>query len=164
MDDSHGGQLGDDCGSCHQQTEWLAAIAFDHDLSAYPLTGMHAVAPCAACHESNRFHDTPSDCNSCHADDDVHGGSLGEDCASCHTSNQWTSTVFDHDKQTAFPLEGAHQDAPCMACHRDAGANAADVPSTCGGCHKTDDAHDGQFGLQCGQCHNSVDFSDVEQL
>lgn len=164
MDDSHNGQLGEDCGSCHQQTTWQASPAFDHDLSSFPLTGMHAPVPCAACHDSNRFHDATAACVGCHQDDDSHRGTLGTECADCHTSNDWSATVFNHDTQTEFPLDGAHADIECQSCHRDANANISDVPSNCGGCHRTDDAHDGQFGTQCGECHNSSTFSDIESL
>ena len=163
LDDSHGGQMVDDCAACHGQVEWHANIVFDHDLSSFPLTGMHAAAACGSCHASNQFKDAAEDCMGCHADDDVHAGSLGNDCAACHTSNEWAVAVFDHH-QTGFPLEGAHSSVACNDCHRDSGADVANVPSTCGGCHQTDDVHVGQFGLRCGTCHNSTDFSDVDRL
>lgn len=164
LDDSHGGQMGEDCGSCHQQTEWQAGIEFDHDLSGFPLTGMHAPVPCAACHESNRFQDASAGCISCHADDDKHEGTLGSECGACHTSNEWTAAVFDHDTQTGFPLDGSHANVSCSGCHRDTSADLSDVSSSCGGCHKTDDVHDGQFGTDCQRCHNTATFSEVERL
>ncbi len=164
LDDSHGGQMGEECGTCHQQTSWHAAVAFDHDLSSFPLTGMHATAPCGSCHESNRFNDASPDCASCHRADDVHEGSLGTACGACHTSNEWPVAVFDHDTQTGFPLDGAHGSVDCSGCHRDSSADMADVPSTCAGCHRTDDVHGGRFGPNCGQCHSTASFSDVEAL
>jgi hypothetical protein len=164
IEDAHAGQLGNDCGSCHQPVEWFANIAFDHDISSYPLNGMHAVVACEACHESSRFHDAPGECVACHVDEDVHNESLGTDCGICHTSNDWVTTVFDHNTQTAFALNGAHDNIPCSACHRDTAANLSDVPSTCGACHKADDVHDGQFGLRCESCHDSTDFRNIEQL
>ncbi|MEO1203389.1 MAG: cytochrome c3 family protein [Pseudomonadota bacterium] len=164
LDDTHGGQMGKDCGSCHSQIAWTAPVAFDHDLSTFPLTGLHAAAACGACHESNRFADAPSTCAQCHAQDDVHGGALGDSCGSCHNANGWTVTAFDHDTQTRFPLDGAHSSVGCDSCHRGDGQSAADVPATCGGCHASDDPHDGSFGLRCGDCHSTSTFSDVEQL
>lgn len=164
LDDSHGGQMGEDCGTCHSQIKWHASVAFDHDLSAFPLTGLHAVTPCGSCHDSNLFNDAADECAGCHADDDIHHGSLGDDCGACHTSNEWAVTVFDHDTQTSFALDGAHADVPCSSCHRDSSADVADVPSSCGGCHQADDVHAGQFGLRCGECHNSTTFSDVDSL
>lgn len=162
LDDSHGGQLGEDCAACHGQAEWHANILFDHDLSSFPLTGMHAAAPCGSCHLSNQFKDADDDCVGCHAEDDVHGGSLGVDCAACHTSNEWSVALFDHGEQTGFALDGGHAGVSCAGCHRDEGGDLGNVPSTCGGCHQTDDVHNGQFGTRCDSCHNSTDFSEVD--
>ncbi len=164
MDDSHGGQMTAECSNCHTQTAWHASITFDHDLSAFPLTGLHAAVACGSCHASNRFADADTECSSCHAKDDVHEGSLGNDCGSCHTSNGWTAVVFDHNKHTRFPLEGRHDGLACTDCHRSESASATDVPSTCGGCHASDDVHDGAFGNDCGQCHTPRDFSEVNTL
>ena len=164
MDDSHGGQMQGECSSCHTQTAWHTSVSFDHDLSSFPLTGLHAVASCGSCHQSNRFQDADTACIGCHADDDAHDGSLGTECASCHTSNGWSVTVFDHDVHTRFPLEGGHTGLDCGSCHRDSATDASDVPSTCGGCHANDDVHDGQFGNDCGQCHTVNSFSEVESL
>ena len=164
LDDSHDGQMGEDCGTCHEQTEWHASIAFDHDLSEFPLTGMHAVAACGRCHDSNRFNDADTECVNCHTGDDVHQGALGSACDDCHTSNEWPVAVFDHDTQTNFALDGAHTDLACGGCHRGLSADVADVPSTCGGCHQADDVHAGQFGLRCDECHNRTTFSDVDHL
>ena len=161
LDDNHMGQLGGDCAACHSQTEWHANIAFDHDLSDFPLMGMHAAASCDSCHSSQRFHDAPTDCVSCHADDDVHGGALGTECGDCHTSNEWPVAEFDHGEVTGFTLDGAHDGLTCSSCHSSSTA-VGDVPSTCGGCHAADDIHQGQFGMQCQQCHNSTSFSDVD--
>ncbi|MEO1246021.1 MAG: cytochrome c3 family protein [Pseudomonadota bacterium] len=164
MDDSHGGQMTAECSACHTQTAWHTSVLFDHDLTSFPLTGLHAAVSCGGCHESNRFQSADAECASCHLDDDVHAGTLGNDCASCHTSNGWTITVFDHDVNTNFPLEGRHEGLACGDCHKSSSASAADVPSTCGGCHANDDVHDGQFGSDCGQCHNVNSFSEVDAL
>ncbi|MDJ0939369.1 MAG: cytochrome c3 family protein [Woeseiaceae bacterium] len=164
FDDAHGGQLGSACASCHTQSDWHESIAFDHDLSSFPLTGLHAAVSCGGCHASPRFADAGTECAACHVEDDVHGGTLGDNCGSCHTSNGWTTTVFDHDLHTNFPLDGGHAGLSCNSCHRDAEASADDVPSTCGGCHATDDVHEGQFGSQCGSCHSTSSFLDVQTL
>ena len=164
LDDSHGGQMRAECSACHTQTAWHASVAFDHDLSSFPLTGLHATVACGACHSSNRFLDAETECTSCHVEDDVHEGSLGADCGSCHTSNDWSGTVFDHDTHTDFPLIGGHSGLACTDCHSSEEANASDVPGTCRGCHSTDDVHDGEFGNDCGQCHNPFSFREVESL
>ena len=161
MDDSHGGQMEAECSTCHTQSSWHASIRFDHDLSLFPLTGLHATVACGSCHESNRFHDADPGCASCHKGDDAHEGSLGDDCGSCHNPNGWNMVVFDHDAHTNFPLEGRHEGLDCGACHRSESASADDVPSTCRGCHTTDDVHDGEFGNDCGQCHTTWSFKEV---
>jgi len=164
IDDSHAGQLSGDCGQCHAQTKWKQWVRFDHDLTAFPLTGLHATVACGACHESNRFHDAATDCASCHSDDDPHEGNLGNECDACHSSNDWLVTTFDHNIHTIFPLDGGHVDLRCVDCHRDAKLGASDVSSSCGGCHVSDDVHDGQFGAQCDQCHSTTSFEGAEAL
>lgn len=164
MDDAHAGQLGNDCKTCHAQHDWHSSILFDHDLSSFPLTGLHATAACGACHQDLQFANAETECLACHIDDDVHEGVLGINCGGCHTSNGWLTTVFDHDTNTSFPLDGGHVDLSCAACHSDSGGGAGDVPSTCGGCHTSDDVHDGQFGMQCAECHTTSTFSAVEKL
>jgi len=164
VDDSHSGQLGVQCAQCHTQTAWHTRLRFDHDLTSFPLNGLHATVACGECHTSNRFHDAAEDCASCHRDDDPHEGALGENCGMCHNSNAWSTTTFDHDVHTSFSLIGAHENLNCNDCHRDASGGAADVPSTCGGCHASDDIHQGQFGSDCAQCHSLSSFEDVESL
>lgn len=163
VDDSHDGQMGTACNDCHSQTNWLAPIRFDHDLSSFPLTGLHAAVACGGCHETNRFNDAPTDCASCHTVD-PHEGALGDRCGECHTTNDWQSAVFDHELQTGFALDGGHDGLACTSCHRDVASNPGDVPSTCGGCHSSNDPHDGQFGSECGACHTTSSFQEVESL
>ena len=164
VDDSHAGQLGEQCSACHSQTSWTASVYFDHDLSSFPLTGLHATIACGACHASNRFHDAATECIDCHREADPHAGSLGENCGSCHNSNDWMLTTFDHNLHTDFSIDGAHLGLQCNDCHRDPGGSSADVPASCGGCHLSDDVHDGQFGSQCDQCHSTSAWSDVDSL
>ncbi len=164
FDDVHAGQLGNACGDCHAQSDWLEPIVFDHDLSTFPLTGLHATVACGSCHESPRFADAPTTCIDCHRDDDAHDGSLGPQCGDCHSTNGWTMTVFDHDLHTLFPLTEGHAGVACESCHRDPDGDPGNVPRTCGGCHATDDVHDGQFGTQCGTCHTTSTFGEIRKL
>lgn len=164
LDDSHAGELGDNCGSCHTATDWVASLRFDHDLSSFPLTGLHATVACESCHSNNLFKSTPEQCIDCHRGDDIHQDTLGDRCGTCHTSNSWRSATFDHDLQTDFKLLGGHKTIECSECHRSGLAEAADTSSSCGTCHAKDDNHDGQFGKQCGQCHSDTSFKDVTGL
>ncbi len=156
-DDVHGGALGKDCASCHDTREWSKEIRFDHDLTRFPLLGLHVVVLCGQCHESQRFRDAPTGCNGCHAKNDVHKGSLGSDCAACHTPNGWNLWAFDHGVRTHFPLAGAHKALRCADCHIRP-ASEVKLSTQCASCHQSDDVHQGQFGRDCQRCHNTITF------
>lgn len=156
-DDKHHGRYGDKCESCHGEKSWKT-IDFNHDTQThYPLRGKHRSARCDSCHTGPLYREKlPTDCLSCHRDDDKHKGTLGKECASCHVETDWKQTRrFDHDK-SRFPLLGKHVDAKCEACHKtDAKGQTIyrDTPMTCIGCHREDDKHAGNVGEGCGSCH-----------
>jgi hypothetical protein len=150
-DEPHGGQLGADCAACHATASW-AGGRFDHSKTRFALRDGHADVACAACHLGNRFRGTPTQCASCHAPDDVHRGSRGQDCASCHVTVAWKTSRFDHLRETGFALAGAHAQVDCKGCH--AGPDLkAPLPRDCAGCHRSDDAHATRFGDGCQKCH-----------
>jgi hypothetical protein len=156
--DPHNGKLAAKCENCHGQESWLRDINFDHDLTNFPLLGLHAVVSCAQCHRSQLFRGAPTDCNGCHVAQDVHHGGLGTKCESCHSPNGWAIWEFDHDKQTHFPLTGAHKKLTCADCHKEAPGSGGKTPSDCVACHRNDDRHLGQFGLHCDRCHSTATF------
>jgi hypothetical protein len=155
-DDPHGGSLSSACQKCHSTKTW-SEVTFDHDLSAYPLLGLHVIVTCGQCHRTQRFTEAPQDCNECHAKDDLHKGSLTRNCAACHTPNGWKLWEFDHAARTLFPLTGAHAKVGCAECHIRP-ENVSKPPKVCGDCHAGDDVHGGRFGQQCQQCHTSNTF------
>jgi hypothetical protein len=155
--DVHAGKLGHDCERCHQTDGWRVDVGFDHDLSQFPLVGLHVTVPCAMCHTSRTYKETASACIDCHRSEDVHKGGLGKDCTSCHSPNGWGIWEFDHAKQTHFALTGAHSKLQCANCHRQP-AHIAKLASDCASCHQKDDPHLGQFGKQCQRCHSTVTF------
>ncbi|PLX55218.1 MAG: cytochrome C [Chromatiales bacterium] len=163
-DDSHRGQLGANCASCHGEVTWAEGIRFDHGLTAFPLLGQHEQLVCASCHESQAFHDAAAGCADCHGEDDPHAGALGQECGECHNPASWNATLFDHDTATQFALTGEHIGLACDACHRDSATAAASVPTQCGQCHQRDDRHDGRFGPDCGSCHSTTSFARVAEL
>jgi hypothetical protein len=163
FEDVHQGRLDENCSSCHTQQGWTDPARFDHDLTDYPLLGLHAAVACTGCHAESTFLDTPRDCAGCHTDDDPHAGSLGDACGDCHSSNSWAAGGFDHDSDTNFPLAGAHDALACTACHADPAADAGALSTSCGTCHRADDVHDGQFGQNCGSCHQSSSFSVITE-
>lgn len=155
-EEPHGGTLGKNCEQCHVQTKWNE-VNFDHDLTAFPLLGLHAAVTCGQCHTTQRFKEAPKDCIGCHAKDDAHNGGLGKDCAACHSPNGWKLWDFDHAARTRFPLTGAHAKVGCPECHIKP-QNVMKPSMVCGTCHAGDDVHAGRFGQQCQECHTTTSF------
>lgn len=160
-DDIHNGKQGLECDNCHNDKGWHDNVLFDHDLSSFPLIGMHAATQCEECHLSAEYGATESDCNVCHADDDVHKSRLGTDCYSCHTPNSWDAWFFDHDKATDFTIDGAHEELGCYDCHRTRSEGRLQATKDCISCHRSRDVHNRQFGRHCGDCHSTTDFKDI---
>jgi hypothetical protein len=156
-DDAHKAQLGNRCEQCHRETGWRRKVAFDHDLTRFPLIGRHAIVPCEECHRTTTFKDAPRACASCHKDSH-HEGRLTSNCARCHNPNGWVRWRFDHNAQTRYPLDGAHQGLNCHACHTVKAVAKISLSKTCVSCHNRDDVHQGSFGKSCERCHNTVSF------
>lgn len=150
-DEPHGGRFGADCAACHSVDGWKPA-KFDHNLSAFQLVGEHAEAQCEECHADNIYKGTPSDCYSCHREDDEHNGQFGTDCAACHTPADWDDADFDHNRSN-FPLTGRHVGLPCEQCHIT--GQLAGLTTACASCHADPDFHAGIFGLDCAACHTT---------
>jgi len=116
-----------DCTSCHNSEAW-SEVAFDHNLTSWPLEGAHEVVNCRTCHfetlENNTtfdqtFSDLSSECIQCHKN--IHGDQFIEngvtDCIRCHDTESWIPNNFDHST-TDFPLDGKHLELECVACHK----------------------------------------------
>jgi len=151
-DDVHKGEFGRDCAACHSTEDW-AQVAFDHDRTAFPLTGQHVTVACWRCHVGGVYKGTPQDCFSCHGADDAHKGEFGRDCAACHDTEDWAQAAFDHDR-TAFPLTGQHVTVACRRCH--VGGVYKGTPQVCVACHADPVYHRGLFGTDCAACHNTT--------
>lgn len=160
-DDVHQGNQGRACNSCHNEKGWHNNVLFDHDLSSFPLIGIHAATQCEECHISADYTDTPSACNQCHASDDEHETRLGTDCATCHNPNSWSTWLFDHDKSTDFNIDGAHKKLGCYDCHQSTSSGKLTASADCISCHRHDDIHNRLFGRQCGECHSTRNFKDI---
>lgn len=158
--DVHAGKLGKQCASCHTVEGWRSDVRFDHDLTAFPLLGLHVAVPCEQCHLTPAYSGTNADCYSCHSASDTHQGSLGSECESCHSPNGWNIWTFDHARVTGFALTGAHGQLQCAQCHRQA-ASEVKLASDCASCHVNDDVHLGEFGRQCQRCHSTISFRQV---
>jgi len=179
-DDAHDGKFGPNCTDCHTEAGWNRLKTnnkFNHDLTDYPLEGMHQQVACAECHTSGAYNRALSfaACTDCH--DDYHRGQFEErygspsDCASCHDlqhpfSFSWYG--MEEHNQSAFPLEGAHLATPCFACHRtDANDdwNFDINTETCTVCHET--PHENAFSEafagedRCTDCHDATAWSAI---
>jgi len=131
-EDSHMGQLGTNCATCHVPTGWNNSI-FDHNTSAFPLTGKHAQVTCTQCHSSGQFK-IPTNCNSCHAEPAFHIGAFGTDCVQCHTTDGWSSAPFIGIHFTALGQNFLdHHGATCKTCH-----TSIVHEYTCLACHESD--------------------------
>ncbi|MBI4730832.1 MAG: hypothetical protein HY781_01645 [Chloroflexi bacterium] len=154
-DDAHQGSLGSDCAACHNTNGWTPAF-FDHNLSIFKLEGEHAEADCESCHINGVYKGTPTDCYSCHAEDDEHQGRFGTLCGNCHNPAGWLPATFDHNL-SAFKLEGKHASVACESCHIN---NVyLGTPTDCYSCHAADDAHNGQYGTSCASCHTPAGWT-----
>ncbi len=160
-DDVHKGQQGKKCDKCHNEKGWRSKLRFDHDITKFPLVGLHSIVPCEECHLDNNYQDTSLKCNSCHKQDDVHKGTLGTNCQRCHNPNGWSIWRFEHNKESKFKLDGAHKKVHCHSCHVTAVSKVKSKPRNCLNCHRADDNHNGQFGPRCDRCHSTKDFKDV---
>lgn len=158
-----------DCADCHTSATWHAA-RFDHALTAFPLTGAHRGATCAACHGDGAYRGVPTACASCHQSDfdattNPSHTALGfsTECQTCHSTTAWAGATFDHDAQN-FPIySGVHARrwADCATCH----VNRNDYRQfTCFSCHphsdrtRTDEKHREVSGYAydsqaCYTCH-----------
>ena len=158
-----------DCTACHGagDTSWTQG-RFDHTI--FPLVGLHAVQPCAACHKGGVFKGTPRDCFGCHkpqfdqTKNPPHAAAgFPTSCDTCHraTDVSWNQGRFDHK---TFPLVGVHATQPCAACHP--GGVFAGAPRDCYGCHRPQydqtknppHAASG-FPTTCDTCHKATDPS-----
>lgn len=161
LDDVHREKQGKECQRCHNERGWRDQVRFDHDMSRFPLIGLHATVPCEECHLNAGYRETQQECKACHARRDVHKGGLGPKCGQCHNPNSWKFWQFDHDRQTKYRLEGAHKEISCESCHKQPVLDKITLPRDCLGCHRGDDIHGGSFGGQCERCHNIRAFREI---
>lgn len=157
------------CETCHSTTGWLPA-SFDHNTTAFPLSGRHTTTLCQSCHINGNYQLTYQDCYQCHAvefqlpaNPNHVAGNFSHDCRPCHTTNSWLPSTFSHIT-TQFPLTGAHQAVTCAQCH--VNNQYQGLPTECYGCHQDDYASatnpnhvTGNFNHDCLQCHTTAAWS-----
>lgn len=144
------------CLRCHTvDTFRVATKDFDHArLTGFALDGAHGPLACAKCHEpvpapggrepiQSRARGTA--CADCHVD--PHAAQFAKagttDCARCHvTGPKFQTLVFDHQRDSRYPLDKTHAKVACAACHRPAplpdGSKTVrykPLGTNCGDCH-----------------------------
>ncbi|MBK9104521.1 MAG: hypothetical protein IPL92_08110 [Saprospiraceae bacterium] len=152
------------CLACHPTGS--ADGAFDHNTTAFPLTGAHNTVECVMCH-ANGYEGTPTACEACHTMDynlslNPNHTALGFStaCVTCHTTEPgWSPARLDNHNDY-YVLNGAHSTiaTQCASCHN---GDYNNTPNTCVGCHQqdynqtTDPSHiASQFSLDCATCHS----------
>jgi hypothetical protein len=151
------------CLSCHPTGSGEGS--FNHNNSAFPLTGAHITTPCNQCHVT-QYAGTPTGCPDCHianynaTTNPNHAQiSLPTTCSDCHTTNPgWKPASFTIHN-TYYQLTGAHTTVDCNSCHNGQYSN---TPNTCVGCHLDDYNQTNnpphataQFPTDCQSCHTT---------
>ncbi len=153
------------CPACHDSRQFQPSTVDTllHASFGYPLEGAHRATPCSECHKELTGQRAPSTlllaassrqlsfrtaherCIDCH--DSTHGEQFagridGGACDGCHSSEAFRPAPrFDHDRDAAFVLTGAHEAVPCEDCHRKADGDVGNVvvyrpvPHRCADCH-----------------------------
>lgn len=179
-EDAHQGRFGPNCTDCHSEQSWSQlknSHRFNHDLTDYPLRGMHRTVSCNECHSSGDFSQglNYARCTDCH--DDYHQGELEgltkgiQDCDACHSLEKdftWSNYDWEDHNSSEFPLEGAHLATPCFACHKESEDSRWDFEfeaHNCVACH--DDIHQNYISesyypeQNCEACHNADRWSSI---
>ena len=119
-DSPHGKGFNLNCDLCHNSNSWKLdkkIYAFNHNKTAFPLSGQHQVVDCRACHPTLVFSEAKTACVDCHTD--MHNQTVGPDCARCHTTKSWiVENVTEIHQRSRFPLVGAHRNTDCTNCHK----------------------------------------------
>jgi hypothetical protein len=144
------------CEGCHSSETWVDLSRFDHSKTAFPLLGTHKTTTCTKCHIPRDpkvgisvadFKARSPRCEACHADSHLSQFAKAgvTQCANCHDSTSWKPSSFDHDRQTTFPLQGAHRNVRCASCHKSVRVVAGrsvpfykPTPKPCVACHGAD--------------------------
>ena len=158
------------CLACHALTQWRE-VRFDHNLTKFPVAGLHLKVACLGCHKTPaaggrpiptltggllpppsarawapprevRLAGAPLLCSGCHAD--PHLAQVGTSCERCHGDSSWAPSRFDHNRDSTYRLEGAHRAVACIGCHVRERISGKDV------------ARLKPLGSACADCHKST--------
>jgi Cytochrome c7 and related cytochrome c len=130
------------CLTCHNTTAFRPSTAdiATHKTYGFPLEGAHRATPCLACHAEMKAapakrssliaagtvfpalaFSAKTACADCH--ETPHGNQFtarkdAGKCEACHGTDAFApASRFDHNRDAAFSLKGAHEQVPCNRCH-----------------------------------------------
>ena len=178
--DIHGQSVGINCANCHTPDSWIVNnITQIHQQSRFPLVGVHNIADCIKCHQSeslHRFDVLGVECVDCHRDNYMAttspnhaNANFSTECSQCHFiyAYEWGGTGFNH---SFFSLTKGHANIECARCHLN--GNYTNLSPECYSCHQADynsttnPVHLGScYPTDCKLCHTTnpgwgpVDFS-----
>jgi hypothetical protein len=156
------------CLHCHDERSFRPSTVGveTHGEFGFALEEAHRAVPCVDCHRelaarragtsllldakslpSLPFTEKRERCEACH--ENPHGDQFARRrdrgaCDGCHGLASFRPAPrFDHDRDSSFPLEGAHRNVACHRCHpmrSDPGGRAQvvwrPIPSACRDCHR----------------------------
>lgn len=178
--DEHDGKFGRNCTDCHSINSWQKikmSNRFDHNLTDYPLEGLHKTVSCSECHVGGDYKRDLAfgQCLDCHddyhEDDFLRADQSKPDCKECHSLEQpfyYSSFSLEEHQEGDYPLEGAHLATPCFACHKpneDERWNFKFNSNNCVECHS--DIHQGFIDSayypeqDCKACHQMESWTQL---
>jgi hypothetical protein len=151
------------CELCHDTTVWTDST-FNHNNTAFPLTGSHTVPPraCTDCHVNGNYTTLPTTCIGCHQTDYNNTTNPGHaaqpqffptTCTTCHTTTAWTGATFNHTQYTQFSINHGNANGVCATCH----TNSNDYSIfQCTACHGGNNANNFNHPNVNGYVYNSI--------
>jgi len=130
------------CAACHNARTFRPSTTdvATHKSFSFPLEGAHRATPCMACHPemktappkrssliaggavfAEQRYSAKTLCADCH--ESPHGDQFAARkdagmCEACHSADAFAPAArFDHSRDAAFSLKGAHEGVPCNRCH-----------------------------------------------
>jgi len=173
--DPHENRFGQNCKQCHSEESFhnvKGMSTFDHNKTAFKLTGKHKLVACKSCHKVSLTAPLKHDhCVDCHTD--YHKGEFAvnrvvSDCNECHSIYGFAPSNYSIEKHnlTKFPLEGAHLATPCSSCHKVLNKwTFRNIGDKCEDCHGN--PHNGNINDRfmannnCKTCHNVSSWTKV---
>ncbi|HEU4993223.1 MAG TPA: hypothetical protein VFT29_00305 [Gemmatimonadaceae bacterium] len=179
-----------DCAACHRVQGFAPATftAVQHQATAFPLRGRHAMVRCSDCHRARDIagarvvadlRPAAATCASCHSN--PHGAQLAGRrdagaCESCHDVAGWRPGSFTLAAHAALrlPLQGRHAEITCAACHGPDRRGLRPLPATaslgvarvimrppevtCEACHRNPHGAIASRDTTCATCHDARAF------